>query len=48
MIKDKTESQNNIKFMNHQYWEVIEYLDKNYPQYKKEWDFNKSITNYNL
>ena len=48
MIKDKTVSQNNIKFMNPVLMKVIEYLDKNYPQYKKEWDFNKSITNYNL
>ena len=28
--------------------QIYLYLDKNYPQYKKEWDFNKSITNYNL
>lgn len=52
-IKNYTENKNIYEMLkkinfNLRSIEIIEYLDENYPQYKKEWDFNKSITNYNL
>jgi len=52
-IKNYTENKNLYEMLksnkfNSRSLEIIEYLDENYPQYKKEWDFKKSITNYNL